>query len=286
MRARRLSRCVRGILGVAQRHASPSSPSFSSPFAVANARPFSSSSSAFFAVLSVPLKQEGACALRLFASWTSSSSSCARHSCLSASSVSRAPAGVRPLSSSLPSEVPPLPSSILQPRLLFSAAPQSEPSVCGKRGFLWFGKKDGEEGTPRAAAETTSESASEGATQSASGAQAAGGAPTVTFVSADEQTKLPCTYRPGQTLLMVALENEVGIEGACGGQCACSTCHVILNEKDFSKFPEPDDDEQDMLDLAVHTTNTSRLGCQLKLTEDHSGLEVRLPAATVNQMYR
>ncbi|PHJ25900.1 2fe-2s iron-sulfur cluster binding domain containing protein [Cystoisospora suis] len=108
----------------------------------------------------------------------------------------------------------------------------------------------------------------------------------MTFVTSDGESRMACPYRPGQTVLMVAFENGVDIEGACGGKCACSTCHVILNPKDYAKFPEPGDDEQDMLDLAVHTTETSRLGCQMTLTEEHNGLEVRLPEETVNQMYR
>src|ERR1700743_308498 len=71
--------------------------------------------------------------------------------------------------------------------------------------------------------------------------------------------------------------------GACGGSCACSTCHVIVESEDYyNKMPEPDDDENDMLDLAFGLTKTSRLGCQVKMTKDLDGLVVRLPQMTRN----
>jgi ferredoxin-2, mitochondrial len=71
--------------------------------------------------------------------------------------------------------------------------------------------------------------------------------------------------------------------GACGGSCACSTCHVIVEDADmYDRMPEPDDDENDMLDLAFGLTETSRLGCQVKMTRDLDGLVVRLPAMTRN----
>lgn len=71
--------------------------------------------------------------------------------------------------------------------------------------------------------------------------------------------------------------------GACGGSCACSTCHVIVESDDmYEKIPEPDDDENDMLDLAFGLTETSRLGCQVKMKKDLDGLRVRLPSMTRN----
>lgn len=71
--------------------------------------------------------------------------------------------------------------------------------------------------------------------------------------------------------------------GACGGSCACSTCHVIVEQNDmYDKMVEPDDDENDMLDLAFGLTETSRLGCQVKMSKDLDGLRVRLPSMTRN----
>lgn len=71
--------------------------------------------------------------------------------------------------------------------------------------------------------------------------------------------------------------------GACGGSCACSTCHVIVQGEDYyDKMTEPDDDENDMLDLAFGLTETSRLGCQIKMNKELDGLVVKLPSMTRN----
>ncbi|KAK2733688.1 mitochondrial matrix iron-sulfur protein [Myotisia sp. PD_48] len=87
----------------------------------------------------------------------------------------------------------------------------------------------------------------------------------------------------GDNLLDIAQANDLEMEGACGGSCACSTCHVIVENPDFyDKMPEPDDDENDMLDLAFGLTETSRLGCQVKMTKELDGLVVNLPSMTRN----
>lgn len=71
--------------------------------------------------------------------------------------------------------------------------------------------------------------------------------------------------------------------GACGGSCACSTCHVIVESDEmYEKMAEPDDDENDMLDLAFGLTETSRLGCQVKMTKELDGLRIKLPSMTRN----
>jgi ferredoxin-2, mitochondrial len=73
------------------------------------------------------------------------------------------------------------------------------------------------------------------------------------------------------------------LAGACGGSCACSTCHVIVTDEDyFNRIPEAEDDENDMLDLAFGLQETSRLGCQVKMTKELDGLTVRLPSMTRN----
>ncbi|KAL4420822.1 hypothetical protein ABPG75_010478 [Micractinium tetrahymenae] len=87
----------------------------------------------------------------------------------------------------------------------------------------------------------------------------------------------------GKSLLEVAHENGVELEGACEGSLACSTCHVIVEDQEFyDKLPEADDDENDMLDLAFGLTDTSRLGCQIIASKDLDGLVVRIPSATRN----
>ncbi|KAM0803340.1 electron transfer protein, partial [Usnea florida] len=87
----------------------------------------------------------------------------------------------------------------------------------------------------------------------------------------------------GDNLLDIAQSEELEMEGACGGSCACSTCHVIVESDDmYEKMDEPDDDENDMLDLAFGLTETSRLGCQVKMNKTLDGLRVRLPSMTRN----
>ena len=82
----------------------------------------------------------------------------------------------------------------------------------------------------------------------------------------------------------LAHKHDIDIEGACEGALACSTCHVIVDPEDYVKLPEPTEDEEDMLDLAFALTHTSRLSCQIIMTEEMDGLTVTLPAATRNMM--
>jgi ferredoxin len=86
----------------------------------------------------------------------------------------------------------------------------------------------------------------------------------------------------GLSLLDIARKNDIPIEGACEGSLACSTCHVIVDEAYYDMLDAASEDEEDMLDLAFGLTGTSRLGCQIKITEDLDGLKVRLPDATRN----
>jgi len=86
----------------------------------------------------------------------------------------------------------------------------------------------------------------------------------------------------GLSVLEVAHRNDIDIEGACEGSLACSTCHVVVEPDWYDLLKEATEDEEDMLDLAFNLTNTSRLGCQIIITEELDGLTVRLPAATRN----
>lgn len=86
----------------------------------------------------------------------------------------------------------------------------------------------------------------------------------------------------GLSLLEVAHQNKIDLEGACEGSLACSTCHVIVDPSWYQKLPLPVEEEEDMLDLAFGLTNTSRLGCQIIITEELDGLIVKLPIATRN----
>jgi 2Fe-2S ferredoxin len=86
----------------------------------------------------------------------------------------------------------------------------------------------------------------------------------------------------GLSVLEIAHRNSVDIEGACEGSLACSTCHVIVDGAWFSKLAKPTEDEEDMLDLAFDLQETSRLGCQLIMTDALDGLVVKLPSGSRN----
>ena len=88
----------------------------------------------------------------------------------------------------------------------------------------------------------------------------------------------------GLSILEIAHRNGIDIEGACEGSLACSTCHVIVDASWFGRLEEPSEDEEDMLDLAFGLTPTSRLGCQIIITEELDGLTVTLPAETFSQL--
>jgi ferredoxin len=74
----------------------------------------------------------------------------------------------------------------------------------------------------------------------------------------------------------------VVVVGACEGVCACSTCHVILEDDVFDALPEAEEKEEDMLDQAYGLTMTSRLSCQVRLAKEFDNMLVVLPAATRN----
>ncbi|MBE7209663.1 MAG: ferredoxin family 2Fe-2S iron-sulfur cluster binding protein [Gluconacetobacter diazotrophicus] len=81
----------------------------------------------------------------------------------------------------------------------------------------------------------------------------------------------------GLSVLEIAHRNDVDLEGACEGSLACATCHVVVDPGWAPKLAKPTDDEEDMLDLAFGLEKTSRLGCQIVITEALDGLTVRLP---------
>ncbi|MBQ4828929.1 2Fe-2S iron-sulfur cluster binding domain-containing protein [Alteromonas sp. MMG017] len=95
----------------------------------------------------------------------------------------------------------------------------------------------------------------------------------VTFNTADgEQIVAEGT---GGSMMELALENNVpGIDGDCGGVCSCATCHVHIAQNDFAKVGEPNEIEKDMLELTDDVSGTSRLCCQVPLSEDIDGISV------------
>lgn len=106
--------------------------------------------------------------------------------------------------------------------------------------------------------------------------------PKITFKSPNGDVKI-IDAPLGISLLEVAHKNEVSLEGACEGSLACSTCHIIIEDQArYSALPAATEAEEDMLDLAFGLTHTSRLGCQIMVTEALDGLVVKLPEATRN----
>ena len=108
----------------------------------------------------------------------------------------------------------------------------------------------------------------------------------VKFVSADGTKTTEAEAPPGTILLDLAQNYDQPLEGTCEGQMACSTCHVIVDAADFAKLPRASDDEEDMLDLAAGVARTSRLSCQIDLTEALDGIEVRIPGESRDMQRR
>lgn len=109
--------------------------------------------------------------------------------------------------------------------------------------------------------------------------------PTITFVLQDGSHKV-CEAKEGETILSLVRRHKLNIiEGACEGSLACSTCHVIIAREWFDRVNAINcmsDEENDMLDLAFDLTETSRLGCQIKITAELDGLYVVIPKGSRN----
>lgn len=107
--------------------------------------------------------------------------------------------------------------------------------------------------------------------------------PKLTFIEKDGNRK-EVDAPVGLSVMEVAHKFDVDIEGACEGSLACATCHVIVDPAWFGKLSEISEDEEDMLDLAFGLQPTSRLGCQIVMSEDLDGLVVTLPQETPNML--
>jgi len=108
----------------------------------------------------------------------------------------------------------------------------------------------------------------------------------VRFLTPDGTLSREVEAPAGSRLLDVAQEAGQPLEGTCEGQMACSTCHVVIEPDDFAALPRARDEEEDMLDFAANVTRTSRLSCQIWLTEELKSLTVRMPGASHNMMDR
>jgi ferredoxin, 2Fe-2S len=84
---------------------------------------------------------------------------------------------------------------------------------------------------------------------------------------------------PGQSLLEIALKNDIELHHNCGGVCACTTCHLYI-EKGMEFVDEITDKEEDFIDRAINPRLNSRLGCQSLLNDGEGEIEVTLPDQT------
>ena len=80
------------------------------------------------------------------------------------------------------------------------------------------------------------------------------------------------------TLMETIRDEGIDIEAACGGCCACATCHVYVKEEWLDKLPSKEDGEEDMLDMAFEPKQNSRLSCQLIVSDELDGLVVNIPS--------
>lgn len=108
----------------------------------------------------------------------------------------------------------------------------------------------------------------------------------VRFLRVDGSLDKEVEADAGQRLLDVAWAAREPLEGACEGVMACSTCHVIVDAADFERLPPASEEEEDLLDLAAHATRTSRLACQIMLTDALESLTVKIPPEARNWMGR
>ena len=100
--------------------------------------------------------------------------------------------------------------------------------------------------------------------------------PAVKFIKTDgaEHT---LNVESGSSLMEVGRDNNMGLEGTCGGSLSCATCHVYFSDADYARVGAPSDDEMDMLELAFGLTATSRLGCQIMIDDSLDGITVKVP---------
>lgn len=99
----------------------------------------------------------------------------------------------------------------------------------------------------------------------------------ITYIAFDG-TRFEVDAENGSTVMENAIRNSVpGIEAECGGACACATCHVYVDDAWTDVVGPPEAMEEDMLDFAYEVRPTSRLSCQIKMSDALDGLVVHVP---------
>lgn len=103
--------------------------------------------------------------------------------------------------------------------------------------------------------------------------------PVITYVQHDG-AEHRVTLQNGVSLMQGAVSNNIpGIDGDCGGACACATCHIFVDDAWVDRLGRRNDIEASMLELAEGVRETSRLACQIKVADDLEGLVIHLPVA-------
>ena len=99
--------------------------------------------------------------------------------------------------------------------------------------------------------------------------------PSVTFVKRDG-SEATVEAAAGLSVMEIGRDNNLGIEGTCGGSLSCATCHVIVDDAWGEKPGAASLDDEDMLDLAFNVESNSRLGCQITMDGSLDGLKIRI----------
>ena len=107
--------------------------------------------------------------------------------------------------------------------------------------------------------------------------------PKVTYIQPDGTPKT-VNAAVGTTLMEAAVDNDVqGIIAECGGACSCATCHVYVEDGWFEKLPDPSDDEEDLIYSTLDQKPTSRLSCQILLSDELDGLKLTLTPSAAKE---
>ena len=96
------------------------------------------------------------------------------------------------------------------------------------------------------------------------------------FVKDREGNSHKLEAEAGSTIMEIIRDAGLEIEAACGGCCACATCHVYVSETWLKRLKTMDEEENSMLDQAFYVNNSSRLSCQLQFDEKINGIELVL----------
>jgi 2Fe-2S ferredoxin len=103
--------------------------------------------------------------------------------------------------------------------------------------------------------------------------------PKITYIAADG-AQATVEANKGLSVMQTAVNNGIpGIVAECGGACSCATCHVHVDPAWYDRLPPPQAIEQEMLEFANGRDETSRLSCQIKITDELDGLVVHTPAS-------